>query len=94
MNDPLNNYYFIPGSLKETIKQFRSELKNAYDLSTEEAVKNQINETFKGLQIMANGLNISGRWAGLGNTPVSLTAPAAPELDEQGVKSIIEVYGE
>lgn len=90
MNDPIDNYFFLNAGTSGVLKQFRAQLQNAHSLvdSNPEQAKQEISEAYKGLQIIANGLNHSGRWQALGNSPVSGTTPAAPEIDSETIEGL------
>lgn len=85
MQDPLDNYVYLNAGTLGAIKSFRESAKVAHDLTDSEEVKQHLNNIYTGLQALANGLNISARHQLLGSTPVSQTAPEAPELDTEPI---------
>lgn len=86
----IDNYFYLNAGVATTIKGLRGQLEDAHSkVDTDAAAaKQQINEVYRGLQFLANGLNHVGRQQGLGDTPASGTAPAAPEIEAETVADI------
>lgn len=86
----IDNYFYLNAGVATTLKGLRGQLEDAYSkVDTDAAAaKQQINEVYKGLQYLANGLNHVGRQQGLGDTAVSGTAPAAPCIEDETVSDI------
>jgi hypothetical protein len=85
----LDTYQFVATSKMRGINAIREELVSAFNGSTDEDVKNHINEAYKITEMILNRLDHEARWSVLGSTEDSLTTPQGNLINTaQSVKGI------
>jgi len=87
----LDEYQYVATSKMRGINAIREELTTAFNASTDEDVKNHINEAYKISEMILNRLDHEARHQALGTTEDSLTTPNSSLINTaQAVKGIGE----
>jgi hypothetical protein len=84
----IDNYVYLNAGLSGALKQFRQDIKDAHDASTDQEVKDKLNNVYTGLQAIGSGMNLHFRHLLFGSTASSPTAPAAPEADSETIVTL------